>query len=79
VKLAQNAFLGQEVIATLVTEAEVKARYPEFDLARRPLAQTGDGKLVVAWRRTRASDWVNGKFVGMHECPEDELHVHGEP
>ena len=47
--------------------------------AKTGLSFTGDGRLVVAWRKPSQRDWVNGAFVGDHDEPDgDELHVHGE-
>lgn len=65
-RLVQTAFLGSERIQTLV------------DLPPQPpLQQRPDGKLVIAYRRPRPRDWVDGRFVGDHPC--DDKHRHGEP
>ena len=68
-RLVQTTFLEDQRIEQRLVRAKNKPT----------LAFTGDGRLVIAWRRPAPWDWVNGAFVGDHDEPEDELHVHGEP
>ena len=66
----QTAFLGSERIQLLI------------DTDRHGLWYNGDRTLILGYRTPLPTDWVNGKFVGDHHCPDEDdgtPHVHGEP
>ena len=69
-RVVQTSFIDDKRIEQRLTVGEIGG-----------LWKTGNGRLIVARRRPKNTDWVNGAFVGDHEEPEDEeqVHVHGEP
>ena len=67
------------IMQTVFADGERIQMLIEGELYPAGIAQTGDGRLVIARRRPKPTDWVNRVFVGDHEEPKDDTpHVHGE-